>query len=214
MRIREVLAGLGVVMLSSAANAGIIYSVENEGVHATQVVGATTVDFNDMTCGAYSVCSGGKIVSGNSPGVYASPHGINDGINDRYLTVGNGTASLSLASSYDYFGLYWGSADNYNYLSFYLKDALVKTFGGAELAPLMASGHQTSYDANRFVNFYFNDGSLFDRVDLISNGYAFESDNHAFASSVPEPGTLTLLGVGVASLLWGRRKRAAAQAQS
>lgn len=209
----KVLAGLTAALLGSAAQASVIYTLEAPGVHSTQVAGATTIDFNDGTCGAYASCTGtgASIVAGNQSGVYASPYGISD----SYLTVGNGTASLSLSSSYDYFGLYWGSADTYNHLSFFLNDVLVDSFSGNELAPLMASGNQTSYSSNRFVNFLFTDGDRFNRVTLRSDGYAFETDNHAFGNttSVPEPSTLLLLGAGGLPLLL-RKKRATARTRA
>jgi hypothetical protein len=77
----------------------------------------------------------------------------------------------------------------------------------------MASGNQTSYSSNRFVNFFFGDGVLFDRVVLSSTNFAFESDNHAFGktTSVPEPATLTLLSAGLVALGAARRRRQKAQ---
>jgi hypothetical protein len=209
----KVLAGLSVVLFGTAAHASVIYTLEDPNVHSTRFAGATTIDFNDGECGAYVSCNGTgtSVVSGNEPGVYASPYGIAD----SYLTVGNGSVSLSLLGSYDYFGLYWGSADTYNHLSFFLNGVFVDSFSGDELAPLMASGNQTSYSSNRFVNFLFTGGDRFDSVTLTSDGYAFETDNHAFGNttSVPEPSTLLLFSVGVLPLLL-RKKRAAATKQA
>jgi hypothetical protein len=210
MRSGKFLAGLTVALLGSTAHATVTYTLENAGIHSTQVAGATTVNFNDGTCGAYAPCTGNwaAIVEGSAAGLYATPYGIDD----RYLTVGqNGSVSLGLSSSYDYFGLYWGSADTYNHLSFYLNDTLVGSFSGDELAPLMASGNQTSYSSNRFVNFLFSGGDRFNRVTLRSDGYAFETDNHAFGNvtSVPEPATALLLAVGGIPLLLRKRRAAA-----
>ena len=206
--IGKLLAGLSVALLTSSAHATVIYTYEDPNVLTSQVAGATTIDFNDNTCGAYASCSGHSgLVTGSVSGQYASPFGIED----TYMTVGNSTATLTLNDSYDYFGLYWGSIDTYNYLSFYLGDALVRTFGGSDLPPLLADGGQTAWTSNRSLNFFFTDGALFDTVVLRSDGYAFESDNHAIAAvSVPEPGTLALLAAGLLGIGASRRRRRAA----
>jgi hypothetical protein len=208
VRIGKLLAGLSVAALTTSAHAAVIYSFEDAGVLSSKVAGATTIDFNDGTCGAYTSCSGHSgLVTGSVSGQYATPYGISD----RYMTVGNSSATLSLGDSYDYFGLYWGSIDTYNHLSFYLGDDLVDTFGGGDLPPLVANGNQVAWSSNRYLNFFFTDGDLFDRIVVRSDGYAFESDNHAVASvSVPEPVTLSLLAAGLLGIGITRRRRIAA----
>jgi hypothetical protein len=68
---------LGLALASSIAQAGIIHDVLDPGLYTTQVAGATTVNFNNGTCGAYTSCTGnGALVTGSASGHYASPFGI------------------------------------------------------------------------------------------------------------------------------------------
>lgn len=164
----------------------------------TCVAGASVVDFNSGP--APSGYSGnGWLVTGSSSGVYAAPAGDTT----RYLSVpaqgGSGTVTRVLGGSYEYFGLYWGSMDAYNTLAFYSGSATTPFFsvtGSQVIAALNLLGNQTNPGSNRYVDFFFAPGQSFDRIDFTSNGYAFESDNHAVAN-VPEPATLGLLGLGL-----------------
>jgi hypothetical protein len=211
MRFHGLLATAALVMGAPGAQAAIIYDISATNVYTTSVAGATTVNFNDGSCGSYVSCTGDYLItSGNLSGRYASPYGISD----RYMSVprdlgGNvqDKVSLVLDGDYDYFGLYWGSMDTYNSILFYLDGGLVGSFSGGALAPLLADGGQTSWASNRFVNFFFTGGSLFDMVVLASSNYAFESDNHAYARvNIPEPATLALFALGLVGLWVSRHK--------
>jgi hypothetical protein len=208
---KRIALAFGLALAASVAQAGIIQTVEDAGIYTTQVAGATTVNWNDYSCGAYTSCTGdGRLVSGSVSGRYASPHGITD----TYLTVpyynSAGAVSLTTPGSYNYFGLYWGSLDLYNAVHFYDGASLIGSYNGADIFSLLANGGQTSWASNRYVNFLFTDGDLFDRIVLVSTNWAFESDNHAFGNtttSVPEPGTLAMFGLGLIGLGMMARRR-------
>lgn len=210
---KRIATAFGLALAASVAQAGIIQTVEDPGVYTTQLAGATTVNWNNYTCGAYTNCTGnGNILSGSASGLYASPYGISD----AYLTIpyysSSGSVSLTTPGSYNYFGLYWGSLDTYNSISFYNGASLVGTYDGADIFPLLANGGQGSWLSNRYVNFLFTDGDLFDRIVLTSTNYAFESDNHAFGNiKVPEPGSLALFGFALMGLGVAARRRALAR---
>ncbi len=199
-----VIAALG---LSAGANAGVIATAELPNVFESSVAGATKVTFDGVNaCTGYATCSNLMVVQGNSSGVYAAPYLDST----KYSTVSGGqTSTFNLGAAADYFGLYWGSIDSYNTISFYLGNSLVQSFSGTPVAGLLQDGGQTSWASNRYINFNFVNAT-FDKVLLISGSNAFETDNHAFRkASVSEPMTLVLMGLGLFGLVAARRfKRA------
>ncbi|MGV8836206.1 Npun_F0296 family exosortase-dependent surface protein [Cellvibrio sp.] len=202
------LAGAGTLALAAAAaHSAPIVSLSALGETTTSVAGATTIDFNSG-CG-YATCSGDfQIVLGSASGLYAQPAGTNT----EYLTVPNpissGSATFTLGAESDYFGLYWGSIDAYNSISFYLDGSLISTYSGSDLVGQFANGNQVNFSSNRYINFDFGNAK-FDTVKLTSTSFAFESDNHAFRNlaTVPEPSTLLLVLGGLLSLAGVRLRK-------
>jgi hypothetical protein len=118
----------------------------------------------------------------------------------------------TFTTTYTYFGLFWGSVDSYNTISFYNGAKEVIFFTGLNITKPelgVSYGNQSAPSTNLYVNFY--DLSEFDRIVMTSSGYAFEADNLAVGNPIlpnPEPATMLLLGFGLLCLAGiGRKKQ-------
>lgn len=211
MSSKKLLAVMGASLFAASVQASVLTTVEAENIWHTQQAGMTEVNFNDGTTSPYTSAIGQYQIYGASiPGQSASPYGITSNFLSVPNPSSNGSATFTLDGSYDYFGMFWGSVDTYNSIHFYDGANLVASFTGSDISPLIANGNQSSWQSNRFVNFFFNDGDSYDSFKLTSTNFAFETDNHAYGNqvSVSEPATLALLGLGLAGLGFVRRKQA------
>ncbi|HWV15336.1 MAG TPA: PEP-CTERM sorting domain-containing protein [Cellvibrio sp.] len=191
--------------IAVGASAAPVVSLSKGNQVTTQVADAVTVDFN-AGCG-YASCSGNyKIVSGSLPGAYTQPFAIDS----PYLSLANPSAAIhtavfDLGTTANYFGLFWGSIDDYNSITFYRDNVELASVSGADIAGKQANGNSVGFASNRYVNFDFGN-DVYDTVRLSSSNFAFESDNHAYKSTfVPEPVNLVLMALGVFCLGAARR---------
>jgi hypothetical protein len=180
---------------------------------------ATVLTFDDLAVGslpAYQF-SGGAL-SGSAAientslvGKFAQPAGDTT----NYLAISYpsaaGAVQLAFSSPENYFGIYWGSMDSYNTITFLRDQGQIATFSGAAIAGLtglVADGDQQSPLSNRYVNFDFG-AAFYDEVVLSTSNFAFEVDNIAFGDPpvpVSEPGTVMLLGSALYGLFIRRRR--------
>jgi VCBS repeat-containing protein len=94
----------------------------------------------------------------------------------NYLSIGGGgTETITFESDQNVFGLYWGSVDPFNTISFYEGTTLVASYNGANVSPLFSNGNQGSFGSNGYVE--FSGVGPFNKVVLGSTSNAFELDN-------------------------------------
>lgn len=201
-------------------------------VNGGAATGSSQLNFDNLTLGNGSPQSADSHVTvtftgsagaviGASSGLYAPPvlsggNGLGFGSPDQldgvdattYLTSGkNSELTFGFDSLQKYFGLLWGSVDNYNTLSFYNGVTLVGSITGTDITA-NANGNQGA-SGTYYVNINDTLGAGFDSVVATSTQYAFEIDNVAYdsRSHVPDSGaTVALVGAALVGLAALRRK--------
>jgi hypothetical protein len=169
----------------------------------------------------------GQAVQGASSGLYAPPFlsGNNgDGFGSPnqalgadatiYVTAGgqtNSNVTFTFSTDESFFGLLWGSIDDYNVLTFYDEnDNVIGVIDGLDV-DAAANGNQ-SQPGTYYVNILTD--TPYRKVVATSSQHAFEIDNISYNPTnpnipTPEPITLSLFGAGLAGLGLSRRRRKA-----
>ena len=145
-------------------------------------------------------------------GNHAQPVGSTGGYYAVGPSDGNpGTINLSGWGDIFNLSLIWGSVDTYNRLDFLDgSNNVLASFVGSNIW-VPANGNQSDPNTNPVVNFLLSgaDVSAFASLRLTSSSNAFEIDNVAINSAVPEPGTwaMMLLGFGAVGFAMRRRRQ-------
>jgi hypothetical protein len=217
LMISTALAGAMLALPASAAILTSIGGTVSAGQGQVSSVGGTTnVNFGAAASALpYAVAgigtytsTNGQIVVGTVTDKWETPFGDTTAylVTPSTGTSGTVTFKAEVGKIFDYFGLYWGSVDDYNSIAFFRNGTQIgATYTGANFPPI---GGLTGAAGSKYINFDFTMGDFFDEIRLTSTNIAFESDNHAFrAARVSEPMTVGLLGAGLLGLALMRRRR-------
>jgi len=208
------LAGLMIGVAATSASAftwtnGGIDTPGNNGLFSSQALAVTiTFDSGSAPTGSPVNYAGGGVVLGNP-----STHAALPADDTYFFSVGPSTsnpATITFASKLSYFGFNWGSPDTYNSVQLYNGNTLLGSFTGSVLANAMLVAPNGNQTVGGYLNVTAdNANEYFDKILFISGTNAFESDNHAYITAVPEPDTyaMILAGLGMVGFIARRRTR-------
>jgi hypothetical protein len=165
-------------------------------------------DFDDYAPGSYPQLTWGPVTLTANPSVVDTPDAnfvLGTGeIGNHFVGIpGGGSLTFSFAAPTTYFGLLWGTVDDFNTITFYDGATVVGSFTGSDL--LDPPDATSAIYANFFAN-----GGTFTSVTVTSSANSFEIDNVRVAAT-PLPAALGLFGSAIAAMgaLGLRRRRPA-----
>lgn len=220
-------AALGLALAGGAAAAPIVTTTPATNPTPNGLMspfagqaGVTTQTFNGLPAGAQppgfspaagTVPGGGVVVNGSST-LYAPPLGDTSNFyavayNPSTNPVVPATDTFTPGGANNYLGLYWGSIDTFNTITFFSGVTQIATFSGAAFLP--ASGSQTAATSNQYVNFLFTGGETYSSVVFGTQNLNFEFDNLSYGNvvAVPEPASWAMMIAGFGMVGGAMRRR-------
>ena len=201
---RGILIGSVVLLVMSARPAGAASiviggtAVDDQGQFSA-VAGVTTVDFNAVPAGNQVFTTGLATYHANIFSCACTGDGdLRDDTTRGARALVGTPLTIDFSRPVSAFGLYWGSPDRGNTLTFFDGAAQVFSVTGADLNRL---GVGFGLANAAYVNVSAGVGERFTRIVLSSSDFPFETDNHAYAEPVPEPAALLLLAAGALGLM-------------
>jgi hypothetical protein len=130
------------------------------------------------------------------------------------------SAFIGVGASIDYFGLYFGSVDTYNFLEFGSVingvfsaidvDGFGTVLSGTEILDEIQAQSGNRDSANVYLNIDFGATETFTAFRMTTNQIAMEIDNVVIGlenrGQIPEPSPIALLSIGLLGLAITRRK--------
>lgn len=207
------IASILAISITGIAKAQLSVTADIGGVPT--VSGATLENFNESSPSILTLSGDGALVTGFTDGATppyfsgatAAYFGESPAVgfdNSQYVQVNYGTATLSFATPQNYLGIFIGTIDAVNSLTFYDNaNNVIGTVSGSDIPGITLGSGLPSDSA--YVNITSTiPFSLV--VALDAGGDNFEFDDVAYALvSVPEPASMSLLAFGLFGITLMRR---------